>query len=136
MGDSLQDLRVADLVTFLAVHRARSVTAAARVLGVTPSQVSKAVARLESALNVELLVRGPRGVSVSEVGLAFVPRLDELVARLQGLRSDDVAKQPELSIAAPSYMHPALVPRLTKALPERRMRCLSMPQVMVRAYAG
>jgi DNA-binding transcriptional LysR family regulator len=137
MDDSLQDLRVADLVTFLAVHRAKSVTAAARVLGVTPSQVSKAVARLEHALNVELLVRGPRGISTSDAGKQFAPRLEELVDRLQGLRSSEgVVKQPELTLAAPSYLHGAIVPRVAESLPDRRLRCLSMPQMLVRAYAG
>lgn len=136
MENSLQELRVADLVTFLAVHRAKSVTAAARVLGVTPSQVSKAVSRLEHALNVELLVRGPRGVTVSDAGRDFIPRLEELVSRLQGLRSEDVAKQPELTIAAPSYLHAPVMPRLSAALSDRRLRCLSMPQMLVRAYAG
>jgi DNA-binding transcriptional LysR family regulator len=136
MDESLQDLRVADLVTFLAVHRAKSVTAAARVLGVTPSQVSKAVARLERALNVELLVRGPRGISASNAGREFVPRLEELVARLAKLRNDDADKQPELTLAAPSYLHGPLVPRIAAALPDRRLRCLSMPQMLVRAYAS
>ena len=53
-NDLNRSIKLADLaplggkgVTFLAVHRAKSVTAAAKVLGVTPSQVSKAVARLE-----------------------------------------------------------------------------------------
>jgi DNA-binding transcriptional LysR family regulator len=136
MDDSLQELRMADLVTFLAVHRAKSVTAAARVLGVTPSQVSKAVARLERALNVELLVRGPRGISASDAGREFVPRLEELVARLTGLRSSDSDKQPELTLAAPSYLHGPIVPRVAAALPDRRLRCLSMPQMLVRAYAS
>ena len=136
MDDALQDLRVADLVTFLAVHHARSVSAAARVLGVTPSQVSKAVARLEHALNVELLVRSPRGVTVSDHGRAFVPKLEELVSRIDGLRSEDAVVHPELTLAAPSYLHHAIVPTIAEALSDHRLRCLSMPQMLVRAYAS
>jgi DNA-binding transcriptional LysR family regulator len=45
--ESLADLRVGDLMTFLAVRRSGSITAAARELKVTPSQVSKAISRLE-----------------------------------------------------------------------------------------
>ncbi len=136
MDEAIRDLRVADVVTFLAVHRASSVSAAARVLGVTPSQVSKAVARLEHVLNAELLVRGARGVTVSETGRAFVPRLEELVARLQGLRSTDAPTQPELTLAAPSYLHAPFAPQIAGALPDHRLRCLSMPQLLVRAYAS
>jgi DNA-binding transcriptional LysR family regulator len=136
MDDALQDLRVADLVTFLAVHHARSVSAAARVLGVTPSQVSKAVARLEHALNVELLVRSPRGVAISDVGRGFVSKIEELVTRLDGLRSEETVSRPELTVAAPSYLHRAFVPAIAESLADHRLRCLSMPQMLVRAYAS
>jgi len=136
MDDPLQDLRVADLATFLAVHYAKSVSAAARVLGVTPSQVSKAVARLEHALNVELLVRGPRGIDVSDAGKVFVPKLEELLARLQGLRGAEVQTQPELTLAAPSFLHVPFAPAIATGLSDYRLRLLSMPQILARAYAS
>ena len=46
------DLRVADLLTFLAVVRSSSLTAAARERRVTPSQVSKAITRVETLARV------------------------------------------------------------------------------------
>ena len=61
--DVISELHVADLTTFLAVRRAGSVSTAARELGVTPSQVSKAIARLEATLRVRLFSRGARGVA-------------------------------------------------------------------------
>jgi DNA-binding transcriptional LysR family regulator len=119
MEDPLLELRVADLLTFLSVHRAKSVTGAARLLGVTPSQVSKAIARLEGALAVSLLVRGSRGVTVSE----------------SGLRGETSTALPELTLAAPSFLHAFFLPRLSSALADHRLRCISMPQVVTRAFA-
>jgi DNA-binding transcriptional LysR family regulator len=135
MEDPLLELRVADLLTFLSVHRAKSVTGAARLLGVTPSQVSKAIARLEGALAVSLLVRGSRGVTVSEVGLAYVPRIEEIVERLRGLRGETSTALPELTLAAPSFLHAYFLPRLSASLSDHRLRCISMPQVVTRAFA-
>src|SRR5438445_695627 len=73
MADPLHDLRLADIHTFLAVHRARSVTGASRSLGVTPSQVSKAIARLDDLLNTSLLLRVPRGGPVYTMNGQLVP---------------------------------------------------------------
>ena len=135
MNDSPNELRVADIGTFLAVYRASSVTGAARLIGVTPSQVSKAVARLEKSLNVSLLVRGARGVTLSESGLGLIPRLEDLVTRLKDLRSDETITQPELTIAAPSYLQSFFIPRVASTVPDYRLRCLSMPPMLLRAYA-
>ncbi len=136
MSDSPNELRVADIGTFLAVCRARSVTGAARMLAVTPSQVSKAVVRLEKSLNVALLVRGARGISISEQGLDLVPRLEDLVQRLRSLRSDgSEATLPELTIAAPSYLQSFFVPHIATTIPDHRLRCMSMPPMLLRAYA-
>lgn len=135
MSDSPNELRVADIGTFLAVYRASSVTGAARLLGVTPSQVSKAVARLEKSLNVSLLVRGARGITLSENGIGLIPRLEDLVTRLKALRSDETVAQPELTVAAPSYLQSFFIPRVAATVPDYRLRCLSMPPMLLRAYA-
>ena len=56
MSDALADLRFGDVLTFLTVHRCGAITGAARALKVTPSQVSKAVHRLERQLGAHALV--------------------------------------------------------------------------------
>ncbi|MEO6953760.1 MAG: LysR family transcriptional regulator [Polyangia bacterium] len=137
MDDPLLDLRVADMLTFLTVNRASSVTGAARLLGVTPSQVSKAIARLEDALAVSLLVRGPRGVTVSQAGMSCVPRIEEIITRLRALRGGDAHEAlPELTLAAPSFLHSFFLPAIAAALPTQRLRCISLPQSVTRAYAA
>lgn len=59
------------LETFVAVADARSLSAAALRLGVAKSVVSRRLARLESALGVQLLARNTRGAALTEAGATF-----------------------------------------------------------------
>lgn len=89
-----QDLRYADLLTFLAVRRSESITAAARSLRVTPSQVSKAISRLESQIGASLFKRTTRGVLLADAGKRALPHLEEIAARLRAIQSEEGAQQP------------------------------------------
>lgn len=64
------------LTALLAVAEKRSFTAAARVLGITPSAVSQAVSALEGRLGVRLVQRTTRSVGLTEAGQHFVARLE------------------------------------------------------------
>ncbi|MGZ3406369.1 MAG: LysR family transcriptional regulator [Polyangia bacterium] len=134
MSDALADLRFGDLLTFLTVHRCGAITGAARALKVTPSQVSKAVHRLERQLGATLLSRSTRGVIVSDAGRRLIPQLEEVAARLQQMRPDEVARE-ELAMAAPSYLNGIFLPRIAAALPDVVVRGLELPPALVRAYA-
>ncbi len=124
------------MITFLGVCRCGSITSAARALKVTPSQVSKAVVRLESQLGVTLLSRSTRGVQVSDAGRRLTPQLEELVTRLRALRGNVPLERNDLTVAAPSYLTSLLVPRIAVALPELRVRGLELPPALIRAYAA
>lgn len=63
------------LGALLAVAEKRSFTAAAVVLGVTPSAVSQTVSALERRVGVRLLQRTTRSVGLTEAGARFVARL-------------------------------------------------------------
>src|SRR5687768_6301929 len=105
MGTDSSDLRLPDLLTYLAVCRHGSVTGAARDLRVTPSSVSKAVTRLERQLRRSLLARTSRGVVVSEEGEKIVPQLEEIVERIRALSTKtEVPRELKLTFAAPSYL--------------------------------
>jgi DNA-binding transcriptional LysR family regulator len=65
----MQDLNA--MVTFARVVEAKGFSEAARRIGVSKSQVSKSVARLEGSLGVRLLNRSTRGLSLTEAGAAF-----------------------------------------------------------------
>ena len=75
---SVSSLPLADLQVFAQVVEQRSFAAAARLLGLTTSAVSRSVGRLEAQLGVKLLLRTTRSLSLTEVGaevpLRFVPR--------------------------------------------------------------
>ena len=134
MSDELSDLRFGDLLTFLTVHRCGAITGAARALKVTPSQVSKAVHRLERQLGATLLSRSTRGVIVSDAGRRLIPQLEEVAARLQQMRPDEKARE-ELALAAPSYLNAVFLPRIAAELAGVVVRGLELPPALVRAYA-
>jgi DNA-binding transcriptional LysR family regulator len=135
-GTGIEELRLGDLTTFLAVRRAGSVTHAARAMRVTPSQVSKAIARLESALRMRLLTRGARGVALSEAGHRVAPQVEDAVSRLRSLdRAEPVAGR-EITIAAPSWLAVTIVPRIASLLGGVRVRSLELPPSMIRALVA
>ncbi|HEY2746766.1 MAG TPA: LysR family transcriptional regulator [Polyangia bacterium] len=134
MSDTLADLRFGDLITFLTVHRCGAITGAARALEVTPSQVSKAVHRLERQLGATLLSRSTRGVIVSDAGRRLIPQLEEVAARLQQMRPDADTRE-ELALAAPSYLNAIFLPRIAAELSPTVVRGLELPPALVRAYA-
>lgn len=136
MTSEASELRIPDVLTFLAVCRHGSVTGAARDLRVTPSQVSKAVARLERVLKRTLLSRRARGVAASEEGQKIVPRLEELVERVRSLSATtDVPPELKLTVAAPSYLCAAFLPTIVAAVPDARFRGLECGNAFMRAYA-
>jgi DNA-binding transcriptional LysR family regulator len=132
--DSLAELRFGDMLTFLTVYRCGAITGAARALKVTPSQVSKAVHRLERQLGAQLLARSTRGVIVSDDGRRLIPQLEEVAARVGQLRPETPASE-ELAMAAPSYLNHIFLPRMAAALAPARVRGLELPPALVRAYA-
>jgi DNA-binding transcriptional LysR family regulator len=79
--------RLDDMRAFVAVADARSFTRGAARLGVSPAQVSKAVARLEDRLGARLLHRTTRDVSLTDVGQAYLERARELSDSFQALEA-------------------------------------------------
>ena len=82
----LTDLR--KLQHVVAVARAESFTAAASVLAITQSALTKSVADVEHLLDVRLFQRLPRGVRLTEAGSLFVPRAERILADTGDLMSE------------------------------------------------
>jgi len=72
-----------ELVAFVRVAEAGSFSAAARQHGLTPSAVSRQVARLEKVLGVALLQRTTRQLRLTEAGLDVLERGREMLAAAQ-----------------------------------------------------
>jgi DNA-binding transcriptional LysR family regulator len=120
---------------FLSVARCQSVNGAARELNMPASQVSKAVARLEEQLGMNLMVRSTRGITISDDGNRLLPQLTELVQRIQGLdRREGV--DAAIAVAAPSYMITWCAPRIAEALPGTRLRAIEMAPALIRTLAA
>lgn len=87
---------MSDLMAFLAVAEERSFTRAAVRLGTSQSAISAVVRRLEDRMDVRLLTRTTRSVSVTEAGQRLVdtlrPALDGIDAQLAAL--DDLRSRP------------------------------------------
>lgn len=133
-SEELGDFRLADVLSLLAVRRWGSLTAAARELKVTPSQISKSVARLEQQLELSLLVRSAQGVCLSDDGERVMPHLEGVIAHWQ--RALHLRGEPlrQVTIAAPSYMNMVFVPYIAACQPQLRIRDLEMPPPMIRAF--
>jgi DNA-binding transcriptional LysR family regulator len=129
------ELRIADLRTFLTIVRLGSFSGAARALRVTPSQVSKAVSRLERQLRLQLLRRGARGVSVSDEGKRMLPQFEDLVGRLRALRAHHDSPEPELTVVGSAYINALFLPLIIEAQPQLRIRSIEVPPGVASAYA-
>lgn len=94
-----------DVVVFEAVARTGSFSVAAKELGMPKSSVSRAVARLENELKVQLLFRTTRKVSLSEAGTGLYDRVTPLLRSmkdaLSGLPERGEAPSGTLKVTAP-----------------------------------
>ena len=85
--------KTAGLVAFVRTVDAGSFASAARLIGASPSAVSKSVARLERRLGVRLLQRSTRTLSPTAEGAAYYERV---VPHLRAIEeAEDIAQVPE-----------------------------------------
>ena len=105
---------------FVHVAEQKSFRAAARILGVTPTAVSKAVSRLEERLGTRLLYRTSRHVSLSPEGEVYLTHCRDALDRLQAgedelTRSAQVARGP-VAVSLSSVMGRPVVTALHRLL--------------------
>jgi DNA-binding transcriptional LysR family regulator len=130
----LDNLKLGDISTFLLVYRLSSVAAAARASGVTASQVSKAIARLEKQLDVTLLAHASRRVQLTDDGRQLVPELELLTRKLQLMR-EKMKGAPTLTLCIPSSLQPLAVAALASEA-SVRWRVLELPERFITAMSG
>ncbi len=78
MLDNLDELR-----TFLSVAQRGSISGAARHLGLSVNATSRRLAQLEERLGVRLAERSTRSLSLTEEGLLFLPRCENIVGEAE-----------------------------------------------------
>lgn len=85
--DMLQGRDLPDIWTFVRVVEAGSFSEAARRMGTTKANASKAVARLEKALATKLLNRSTRKLGLSEAGRAIFQHAQRLLDEAQAIEA-------------------------------------------------
>jgi len=70
------------------VHRSGSLTSAAAALSFTTSAVSQQIAKLEHEVGVSLVDRQPRGVVLTEAGLALVGYAEDIDRTIEAARAE------------------------------------------------
>lgn len=76
-----------DMATFAAVGREGSLSGAARALGLTPSAVSRTVARIEARLGVRLMVRTTRSLRLTAEGESYLRAARRILADISDAES-------------------------------------------------
>lgn len=107
------------LMIFKTVAEQGSFTVAAEQLGLTKSGVSQHVSRLEQHLQVQLLIRSTRSLSLTSAGKKLLARADDLKVRLDIMLDEmhDIQSQPtgQLSITVPQALaQPLVLPALQR----------------------
>lgn len=80
--------RLGPLEVFAHAAEARSFTAAGRDLGISPSAVGKAIARLEERLGVQLFHRSTRSVALTREGSRFLVRCQTIFAEIEAAEQE------------------------------------------------
>lgn len=111
----MEDLNA--IVNFVRVVQANSFSAAARRQGISASQLSKQISRLEQELGTRLLQRTTRSLSLTEAGKVFLDHGLRIVEELESSREAVSRLQSEPSgrlriTALPSFAQAVLVPAL------------------------
>ena len=75
--------RFSAMKAFVAVADARGFAPAAQRLGVSPSVVTRLVARLESQLGIRLLQRTTRSVTLTDAGARYLERARRVLSELE-----------------------------------------------------
>ncbi len=76
------DNRAGEMMVFVRVVEAASFSEAARLMLMTPSTVSKLIARLETRLGVRLIERSTRRLTLTREGEFYYERSRELLGKL------------------------------------------------------
>jgi DNA-binding transcriptional LysR family regulator len=118
------------LRSFLAVAETGAITEAAEQIGVTQPALSRRLQQLEEHLGVALLVRGRKGVTLTEIGRLVYSEAQGIVARYEQMR-ETVASHQRLEggtvrigggATAVSYILPEAIAAFQTAHPQVRFQ--------------
>ncbi|MBV1863159.1 MAG: LysR family transcriptional regulator [Rhodobacteraceae bacterium] len=138
MREVEEHLRWDDLKVFLHVARARSLTAAARVLKMDPATLGRRITRLEEDMNARLFTRSPQGYDLTEAGTRLMIHVDEMDAALRHARGEVQDNADQLSgtvrIGAPdgsaNYLLPQVCAQICDENPGLEVQIVALSRVL------
>ncbi|MHB0775224.1 pca operon transcription factor PcaQ [Halomonas sp. WWR20] len=127
-------IKLRHLLAFQEVARRQSIARAANVLAITQPAMSKTIRELEAYLGVALFERGPRGMALTQPGLALLrhagPALKSLQEGMMAV-SQPLAETASVSLGALTTVEEDLLPRAIARLhavaPGVRVRVVTGP---------
>ncbi|WP_076419323.1 LysR family transcriptional regulator [Colwellia sp. UCD-KL20] len=114
-------MNIEHLKLFTRIAQTHNISAAGQELGLSPAVASTYVNKLEEGLNVRLIHRTTRKVSLTEEGLVFLPHAEEVLAQIEAARSavgmgNSLASGTLRVAASASFGRMHLIPALKKFL--------------------
>lgn len=113
-------MQLEDLRYFVAVAETRSFVRGARAAHVSPPAISKAIQRLELALDVKLFERTTRRVALTDAGMVFLRRAQRVLQELTDLQAElglaEMVPRGELRVGAMEVFSVQLLPRALASL--------------------
>ncbi|AXH55757.1 LysR family transcriptional regulator [Pseudomonas amygdali pv. lachrymans] len=113
-------MQISDIEVFAAIASSRSLSEAARRLGLSPMAISRRLAALENDLGVRLFHRTTRSVSLTPEGEVFLPHAKTILeaneAARTTLKADAGSASGVLRVTAPSVFGQTVIMPLLPAL--------------------
>ena len=127
-----------EMTVFVSAGDAGNFSAAARILGITPSAVSKQISRLEARLGARLLNRSTRRISLTDVGREFYERSQSILSDIDAAERavGDASDRPRgrlritASISFGQRQIVPLVPEFVARFPDVRVDVLFSDQLI------
>src|SRR5262245_26898949 len=101
-----------DVHHFLACLRARTLSGAARSLGVEHSTISRRLAALEKALGAPLFTRGADGLSPTPLAERLAPYAEDIERSVTALLDSAASQKTRVRLAVPSAFAQFITPHL------------------------
>lgn len=120
-----------DLRYFLAAARERTLSGAARLLGVKHSTIGRQISALERSLGAPLFVRQPDGLLLTPLGQSVLSRVEEVERTVVGLQALIGSRKQHVRLACPSGFYIFLsshLARFQQEFPAIKLELLSGSQ--------
>jgi len=106
------DLNWEDLRFFLRAAQSNTLAGTARVMGVEHTTIGRRLSALEKQLGVALFVRGPRGLTLTQLGKKLLPLVTELECRVHAVQELAMTQRERVRISMPTGFASLLTPHL------------------------